>query len=98
MIEKQTSEQGLMPVISDESFTYGYIAENRHMVESFLKGEMPRETFEDGVLVTEMVIASYISAEKGKKLSFPPKGLEDFIPKVAQGTWNAKSAGDGSPE
>lgn len=98
MIEKQTSEQGLMPVVSDEASTYGYVAEDRHMVESFLKGEMPRETWEDGLFVVELVMASYMAAEKGKKLSFPPKGLEEFIPKVAQGTWNAKSVGEGSLE
>ncbi|GAI29965.1 unnamed protein product, partial [marine sediment metagenome] len=30
-------------------------------------------------------------AEKGKRLKFPPKGLEEFVPKVAQGTWNPRS-------
>ena len=91
MVEKQTSEQGLMPVVSDEASTYGYVAEDRHMVESFLDGKMPRETWEDGLFVTELVMASYMAAEKGKTLRFPIEGLEEFVPKVAQGAWNPKS-------
>ncbi len=61
------------------------------MVESFLDGNMPRETWEDGVFVVELVMASYMAAEKGKTLSSPPKGLEEFVPKVARGTWNPRS-------
>ena len=36
-------------------------------------------------------MACYISAEEGKKLKFPPEGLEEFIPKVAKGTWNPRN-------
>ncbi len=61
------------------------------MYESFLDGNMPRETWEDGVFVVELVMASYMAAEKGKTLSSPPKGLEEFVPKVARGTWNPRS-------
>ena len=89
MVEKQTSEQGLMPVMADEASAYGYSAEDRHVVESFLAGNMPRETWEDGVFVGELVMANYMAAEKGETLSYPPpKGLEEFVPKVARGTWN----------
>ena len=35
--------------------------------------------------VTEEVL------ERMEKLRFPPKGLEEFVPKVARGTWNPKS-------
>ena len=34
-----------MPVVADEAGEYGYIAENRHMVQSFLKGVRPEENF-----------------------------------------------------
>ena len=98
MVEKQTCEQGLMPVISEEAIAYGYLAEDRHMVESFLDGKMPSETWEDGVFVVELLMASYMAAEKGKKLSFPPKGLEEFVPKVAQGAWNPRSVAEAPPE
>jgi predicted dehydrogenase len=98
LVEKQAAEQGLMPVIPDEPHAYGYQAEDRHMVESFLNGRMPRETWEDGVFVVKLLMASYMAAEKGKKLRFPPKGLEEFVPKVAQGIWNPKSVGEASYE
>ena len=91
LVEKQAAEQGLMPIVPDEASAYGYQAEDRHMVESFLDGKMPRETWEDGAFVVELLMTSYMAAEKGKKLKFPPKGLEEFVPKVAQGTWNPKS-------
>ena len=90
LIEKQAAEQGLMPVIPDESSAYGYQGEDRHMVESFLDGRMPRESWEDGAFIVELMMACYMAAEKNKKLSFPPARLEDFVPKVAQGTWNPK--------
>jgi len=32
-----------------------------------------------------------MSAEEGKKLKFPPEGFEEFIPKVAKGTWNPRN-------
>ncbi len=48
LVEKQNAEQGLMPVLEDEAATYGYVAENRHVVEAFAAGRAPDETFEDG--------------------------------------------------
>jgi predicted dehydrogenase len=87
MVEKQAAEQGFMPVIPDEIHTYGFIEEDRHMVESFLKGRMPRETWKDGALVVELMMTCYMSAERGRKIGFPPKGLGNFVPQVAQGTW-----------
>ena len=53
-----------MPVVSNEADVYGYTAENRHMVESFLKGVRPKENFSDGVAVTELLMTAYMSAEK----------------------------------
>jgi len=91
LVEKQTAEQGLMPSIPDEAYTYGYTTEDRHMVSSFLEGRMPVENWEDGDLVVRLLMTCYMAAEKGRKLSFPPPGLEDFVPKVAQGVWDPKS-------
>jgi predicted dehydrogenase len=87
LVEKQAAEQGLMPFLPDETFTYGYIHENRHMVRAFLRGERPYSTLEEGLRITELLMACYMSAELGKTLSFPPEGLDDFIPAVQQGTW-----------
>lgn len=90
-VEKQAAEQGLMPVILNEAIAYGYQDEDRHMVESFLKGDMPLETWEDGLLVTQLLMTAYMSAEKGRKIMFNPEALRDYTPKVALGKWKPKS-------
>jgi predicted dehydrogenase len=90
LVEKQNAEIGLMPVVNNEESEYGYEAEDRHMVRSFLEGRRPEENFEDGLNVTELLMAAYLSAEQDRAVSFPPPGLEDFIPAVAQGKWNPR--------
>ncbi len=90
LVEKQNAEMGLMPVVSSEEGEYGYEAENRHMVQSFLTGKRPAENFDDGVNVTELLMTAYMSAEQEKTIPFPPPGLESFIPAVARGAWNPK--------
>ncbi len=84
LVEKQNAEQGLMPVLEDEPGVYGYVSENRHMVECFRKGEKPIETFEDGVAVMEILMALYRSAEIGKTVDLPCPELEEYIPPVAR--------------
>jgi predicted dehydrogenase len=84
LVEKQNAEQGLMPVLEDEAGAYGYANENRHMVEAFRKGIRPMETLDDGLAVVEMLIALYRSAEIGKVVKFPLKGLEKYVPPVAR--------------
>ncbi len=91
LVEKQNAESGGMPVVSNEAEVYGYTAENRHMVESFLAGKRPDENFSDGLNVTELLMTAYMSAEAGKTISFPPPGLDTFIPAVARGEWNPRS-------
>ncbi|HUE47528.1 MAG TPA: Gfo/Idh/MocA family oxidoreductase, partial [Aestuariivirgaceae bacterium] len=84
LVEKQNAEQGLMPVLEDEAGVYGYTDENRHMVECFRKGEVPLETFEDGLAVVEILMALYRSAETGETVHFPAPDLEDYVPLVAR--------------
>ena len=91
LVEKQNAESGGMPVVSNEAEVYGYTAENRHMVESFLAGKRPDENFSDGLNVTELLMTAYMSAEAGKTIAFPPPGLDTFIPAVARGEWNPRS-------
>jgi len=91
LVEKQNAETGLMPVVSNEESEYGYIEENRHMVNSFLEGSRPEENFSDGVNVAELLMTAYMSAEQEKTILFPPSGLDSFIPAVARGRWNPRS-------
>jgi predicted dehydrogenase len=91
LVEKQNAEMGLMPVVADEEAEYGYVGENRHMVRAFLDGSRPTENFSDGVNVTELLMAAYMSAEEGRTVSFPPPQLDTFVPAVARGEWNPGS-------
>jgi len=84
LVEKQNAEQGLMPVLEDEPGVYGYVNENRHMVDAFRKGVRPMETLNDGLAVVELLMALYRSAEIGQVVHFPAAGLENYIPPVAR--------------
>jgi len=84
LVEKQNAEQGQMPIIDDEAGVYGYIGENRHMVDCFRHGRRPIETFEDGVEVVRMVMALYKSAETGRVVQFPDPDLETYVPVPAR--------------
>ncbi|HEX6251042.1 MAG TPA: Gfo/Idh/MocA family oxidoreductase, partial [Gemmatimonadaceae bacterium] len=75
LVEKQNAETGMMPVVADEAAAYGYMAEDRHFVRAFLRGEQPNLTFHDGVEVMQILMAAYMSAERGRTLEFPPRGL-----------------------
>ena len=90
-VEKQAAEQGLMPMVPNEAITYGYQDENRHMVECFLRGKQPEENWRDGLLVTQLMMSAYMSAEKGKKVKFSPESLRGYRPKVYLGEWKPKS-------
>ncbi|MDQ6828263.1 MAG: Gfo/Idh/MocA family oxidoreductase [Gemmatimonadota bacterium] len=87
LVEKQNAEMGLMPVVANEPMAYGYEAENRHFVRAFLRGDAPAFTWDDGLEVVKMLMAGYMSAEQGKTVDFPPRGLDKFVPKVATGEW-----------
>jgi predicted dehydrogenase len=91
LLEKQNAEVGLMPVVANEAAVYGYENEDRHFVRAFLGKEAPLLTFDDGLEVVKILMAAYQSAEQGKTLAFPPRGLDKFVPAVAQGKWKPKS-------
>ena len=90
LVEKQNAELGLMPVVTDETASYGYVDENRHMVGAFRRGERPRENFDDGVNVTELLMAAYLSAERDAAVDFAEAPLDGFVPQVARGVWNPR--------
>jgi predicted dehydrogenase len=87
LVEKQNAEQGVMPVVPEEYLAYGYTNEDRHFVRAFLGDEKALLTFDDGLDVVKILMAAYQSAEQGKTLAFPPKGLDAFVPAVAKGNW-----------
>lgn len=90
LVEKQNAEQGLMPVLGNEAAEYGYEAQNRYMVQCFLDGRQPEESFYDGLEVAELLMTAYMSAELERTIPFRPEGLESFVPLVAQGLWKAR--------
>ena len=91
LVEKQSAEQGQMPYLGDEAVVYGYTDENRHMTTAFAEGRMPRETLHDGLLVTQLLMAAYRSAELGQTLRFSPDNVEEFVPAVGRGAWDPRS-------
>ncbi|HEY7236483.1 MAG TPA: Gfo/Idh/MocA family oxidoreductase [Gemmatimonadaceae bacterium] len=92
LVEKQNAEMGLMPVVANEAVAYGYEAEDRHFVRVFQGKEESRLTLDDGLEVVKMLMTAYQSAEQGKTLSFPPKGIEQFVPAVAKGEWKGSAS------
>ncbi|NUQ19702.1 MAG: gfo/Idh/MocA family oxidoreductase, partial [Gemmatimonadaceae bacterium] len=90
LVEKQNAEMGVMPVVPLEPIVYGYEAEDRHFVRVFQGKEKARLTLDDGVEVVKMLMTAYQAAEEGRTLDFPPKGIDDFKPAVAKGTWKPK--------
>jgi predicted dehydrogenase len=90
LVEKQNAEVGVMPVVPEEYVAYGYTGEDRHFVRVFQGKEEARLTFADGVEVVKVLMTAYQSAEQGKTLAFPPRGIEKFQPAVATGTWKGQ--------
>jgi predicted dehydrogenase len=93
LVEKQNAEMGQMPVVANEAVAYGYEAEDRHFVRCFLGKEAPRLTFDDGLEVVQVLMTAYRSAEEGRTLDFPPRGLDKFVPAVARGEWTPPKQG-----
>lgn len=92
LVEKQNAEVGLMPVVANEAAAYGYEAEDRHFVRVFQGKEAPLLTWDDGVDVVRILMAAYMSAERGRTLRFPPGGLDRFVPDVAKGAKRLRRA------
>jgi len=61
LLEKAESDSGWIFPLPDEARVYGYHEEMKHFVECVARGETPRETFEDGLVVNIIVDAAYRS-------------------------------------
>ncbi len=90
LVEKQNAEQGLMPVVANETAEYGYEGENRYFASCFLEGKQPEVNCYDGLEVTELLMTAYMSAEEERTVAFKPADLDKFVPAVARGTWNPR--------
>jgi predicted dehydrogenase len=90
LLEKQNAEQGLMPLVGNESAEYGYEGENRAFVTAFANGVQPELNFHAGRDVTELLMTCYMSAEQGRVIPWKPDGLQTFVPQVAR----PRGAGD----
>jgi len=89
VVEKQEASQGALSVVPDEATTYGYAAQNRHVVESFRNGEDAREDLHDGLEVVELCMASYKAAEEGRRIDLESVDLGDYAPEPARGEFDA---------
>lgn len=59
LLEKGETDKGWVIPCPDEARVYGYHEEMRHFVECVKRGEMPRETFEDGYMSNVIIDAGY---------------------------------------
>ena len=84
LVEKQNAEQGLLPLLGNESADYGYEGENRHFTRAFLDGVQPELDFRAGRDVTELLMACYMSAEQERVIDWKPEGLIGYVPPVAR--------------
>jgi predicted dehydrogenase len=90
LVEKQNAEQGLMPILGNEPAEYGYESQDRYMVQCFMDGKQPEESFYDGLEISELLMTCYMSAEQDQTIKFRPEGLESYVPLVAQGLWKGR--------
>lgn len=80
LVEKQNAEQGLMPVSPNEPAHYGYAGENRHFTRAFLDSSAPALDFSDGVEVTRLLMAAYLSAAEGRTVDPSEASLASYRP------------------
>ncbi len=88
-LEKATASRGLLAVQYNEADLYGYTDENRDMFESFSAGRDAMLSWDYGVEITRLVMASYLSAERGKTIDMTDPAvlaeLETYVPAIQQG-------------
>jgi predicted dehydrogenase len=93
VVEKQEASRGEMSVLPDEPVTYGYLAQNRHVVDAFRTGEDASEDLRDGLEVVKLCMASYKAAEAGERLRFDSLDLDEYVPEPARGEFEAGPGG-----
>jgi predicted dehydrogenase len=88
-LEKATASRGLLAVQYNEADLYGYTDENRDMLSSFSAGRNAMLSWEYGLEVQRLVMASYLSAERARTIDLTDKAiqteLETYVPAIQQG-------------
>ena len=88
-LEKATASRGLLAVQYNEADLYGYTDEIRDMVESFGAGRDAMLDWEYGLEVQRLVMASYLSAERGRTIDLTDaatlRELDTYVPAIQQG-------------
>jgi predicted dehydrogenase len=88
-LEKATASRGLLAVQYNEADLYGYTDENRDMLQAFSAGRDAMLSWEYGLEVQRLVMASYLAAERGRTIDLTDpavvKELDDYVPAIQQG-------------
>lgn len=88
-LEKATASRGLLAVQYNEADLYGYTDENRDAAAAFLAGKDATLPWHYGLEITRLVMAAYMSAEKGKTIDLTDPAvqqeLETYVPLIQQG-------------
>ena len=96
-LEKATASRGLLAVQYNEADLYGYTDENRDMLEAFSAGRNAMLSWEYGLEIQRLVMASYLAAERGRAVDMTDKAtlaeLDAYVPLIQQGKGAAQLLG-----
>jgi predicted dehydrogenase len=88
-LEKATASRGLLAVQYNEADLYGYTDENSDMLKSFSAGRNAMLSWEYGLEIQRLVMASYLAAERRKTIDLTDPtvldDLDDYVPAIQQG-------------
>lgn len=88
-LEKATASRGLLAVQYNEADLYGYTDENQDMLEAFSADRDAMLSWEYGLEIQRLVMASYLSAERGCKIDLTDAAvlaeLDTYVPAIQQG-------------
>jgi predicted dehydrogenase len=88
-LEKSTASRGLLTVQYNEADLYGYTDENRDMLAAFSAGRDAMLNWAYGLEIQRLVMASYLSAERGRTVDLTDKAvlaeLDSYVPAIQQG-------------
>lgn len=88
-LEKATASRGLLAVQYNEADLYGYTDELADACEAFREGRDALLPWSYGLEVARLVMASYLSAERGRTIDLTDhaiqRELETYVPLIQQG-------------